>query len=54
MEYNTIGDIRELVTAGIVTGARGISWDNGTISALSEYFAIPFYKIKFSEYASRL
>ncbi|CAG8720957.1 3327_t:CDS:1, partial [Funneliformis mosseae] len=28
IEYNTIGDIRELITAETVTGTRSISQDN--------------------------
>jgi hypothetical protein len=48
MEYITIGEIRELVMTETVTGARGISWDNGTASAP------PSLEINFSEYAGRL
>ena len=48
MEYVTIGDIRELVMTGTVTGARGISWDNGTASAP------PSLEINFSECAGQL
>ena len=47
MEYNTISEIRELITTGTVTDARGISWDNGIASALPECFAEICYFIIF-------
>ncbi|PKK63436.1 DNA/RNA polymerase [Rhizophagus irregularis] len=45
MEYVTIGDIRELVMTITITGARGISWDNGTASAPPNSKGIPSLEI---------
>ena len=49
MKYIIISDIRELVMTKIVTDARGISWDNGTASALPNSKGIPSLKINFPE-----
>ena len=49
MEYITIGEIGELVTTGTITGARGISWDNGTTSAPLDSKGIPLLEIIWDE-----
>ncbi len=53
MEYINISNNKESVTIKIA-GARGITWDDNTISALSDCFITPSLKIDFSECASQL
>ena len=53
MEYINIGDNKESATIGI-TSARGIAWDDNTVSALSDCFITSSLEIDFSECAGRL
>ena len=53
MEYINIGDNKESATIGIA-GARGIAWDDNTVSAPPDCFITPSLEIDFSEYAGRL
>ena len=53
MEYINIGDIKESATIGM-TGARGIAWDDNTVSAPPDCFITPSLEIDFSKCAGQL
>ena len=53
IEYINISDIKESTTIGM-TSARGIAWDDNTVSASPDCFITPSFKIDFLECAGRL
>ena len=53
MEYINISDIKESATIRM-TYARGIVWDDNTVSAPPDYFITLSLEIDFSKYADQL